>query len=175
MQPDEARSDCTAIDSMSRWRQRGWTVALLLVALVRGLLAGQAAQGSEFRFVVRDLPDHSAAWLPSEVVIHAGTDLEGGLVFLLANPTPRTHVFLVEGLYEQSVRENGEMTRRPLRVTLAPEETIRTMVDMEQFAGTSDQRKAEAFRFYCPLHRSDDDLGGTIHLIHRGGTIHIVQ
>jgi hypothetical protein len=149
--------------------------SVLLVTLCYGLLGHEAAHGAEFRFVVADQPDQSAAWLPSEVVIHAGTDLDGGVVFVLENPTARTHVFLVEGLYEQSAGENGNVIRKPLRVTLAPEETVRTLLDMEQFARRPEQQEAQEFRFYCPLHRSDVDPGGTIHLIHRGGTIRMVQ
>jgi len=150
-------------------------MTLLLVIAAWGLPASKAVYGNEFHFVVKDLPDNSAAWLPSEVVIHTGTDFEGGLVFLLANPTARTHVFLVEGLDEQVVEQNGEMTKRPLRVTVAPEETVRTVLATEVIKRSPEKGEAEVFRFYCPLHRSDDDSSGTIRLIHRGGTIHMVQ
>jgi hypothetical protein len=96
-------------------------VSVLIVGLTWMLSANQVARGSEFRFVVEDLPDHSAAWLPSEVVIHTDTDLRDGLIFLLVNPTVRTHVFMVEGLYEQVAGEQGDVINKPLRVTVAPE------------------------------------------------------
>jgi len=150
-------------------------MTLLLVTAAWGLPASRSAYAGEFRFVVKDLPDNSAAWLPAEVMVHLGSDLKGGLVFVLANPTARTHVFLAEGLYEQSVGVNGELSKKPLRVTLGPEETIRTVLDIEQFNRAPEKEEPEEFRFYCPLHRSDEDPGGRIRLIHRGGTIHMVQ
>jgi len=159
---------------MGRWRQRASLVSLLVLGLTWVLSVHQVAHGSEFRFVVEDLPDSSAAWLPGEVVIHTGTDLTGGLTFLLANPTTRTHVFLVEGLYEEVVGENGEMSAKPLRVTVAPEDSVRTVVSIAQWQGSQERGAVEAFRFFCPLHRGDADSGGTIHLVHHGGTIRTV-
>ena len=159
---------------MGRWPQRAGLVSLLVAMLAWGLPASQVACGSEFRFVVKDLPDNSAAWIPSEVVIHTETELEGGLVFLLVNPTARTHVFFVEGLYEQAVSENGEFAAKPLRVTVAPEDTIRTVLSTEQFEGSRERGGVEEFRFFCPLHRGDADPGGIIRMVHHGGTIRMV-
>lgn len=162
-------------DPMSRWSPRTLLVSLLTVGLAWGLPASQVARGSEFRFVVKDLPDNAAAWLPSEVVIHTETELEGGLVFLLVNPTARTHVFFVEGLYEQVISENGEIAAKPLRVTVAPEDTVRTVLSTTQFEGSRARGEVEEFRFFCPLHRGDADPGGTIRMVDLGGTIRMVQ
>lgn len=169
--------------SRTRWfvadsRGLGWQrvslVSLLVVGLTWALSAHRVAHGSEFRFVVEDLPDSSAAWLPGEVVIHTGTDLTGGLTFFLVNPTARTHVFLVEGLYEQVVGENGEMSAKPLRVTVGPEDSVRTLVSIAQWQGSRERGAVETFRFFCPLHKGDADSGGTIRMVHLGGTIRTV-
>lgn len=162
-------------DPLSQWSPRTLLVSLFTVGLTWALLAGQVAHGNEFRFVVKDLPDNAAAWLPGEVVIHTEKELEGGLVFLLVNPTARTHIFFVEGLHEQVVSENGEIASKPLRVTVAPEDTIRAVLSTEQFKGSRERGGAEEFRFFCPLHRGDADPGGTIRMVHFGGTIHLVQ
>jgi hypothetical protein len=141
------------------------------VGLAWVLSVQQVAHGNEFRFVVEDLPDNSAAWLPGEVVIHRETDLTGGLIFLFVNPTARTHVFLVEGLYEQVVGENGAITAKPLRVTVAPEDSVRTVLSTAQWEESRERGAVEAFRFFCPLHRGDADSGGTIRMVHLGGII----
>lgn len=160
---------------LSRWSPRTLLVSLLTVGLTWALPASQVAHGNEFRFVVKDLQDNAAAWLPGEVVIHTEKELEGGLVFILVNPTARTHVFFVEGLYEQVVGENGEIAAKPLRVTVAPEDTIRAVLSTEQFKGSRERGEVEEFRFFCPLHRGDADPGGTIRIVHFGGTIRMVQ
>lgn len=162
---------------MSRGWQRTSLVSLLAVGLTWGLLANQVARGSEFRFVVKDLPDNAAAWLPSEVVIYTETDLKGGLTFVLENPTSRTHVFLAEGLLEQIVSESGEAATKPLRVTVAPEETVRTLLSTMHIEKVHAGKggTAEEYRFFCPLHRGDADASGTIRMVHLGGTIRMVQ
>ena len=159
---------------MSRWCPQIALVSLLAAVLAWALPACQIARGSEFRFVVEDLPDNAAAWLPREVVIHTETDLRGGLVFILVNPTARTHVFLAEGLFEQEAGKSGEAATKPLRVTVAPEDTIRTVLSTAQFEWGQARRDVEEFRFFCPLHRGDTDPGGTIRMVHLGGTIRMV-
>lgn len=158
-----------------RWRRGVSLVSVLIVGLTWMLSAIQVARGSEFRFVVEDLPDHSAAWFPSEVVIHTETDLRDGLIFLLVNPTARTHVFMVEGLYEQVAGEQGDVVNKPLRVTVAPEDSARTLVSLAPWEGSRERGGVEEFRFFCPLHRGDIDTGGTIRMVHHGGTIRTVQ
>lgn len=153
-----------------------WSLLGTLTVWAGLLLAADPhdARGGEFHFTVMDLPDNTAAWLPEQVVIHRDTDLNGGVSFILENPTARTHVFFVEGLEEQIVHENGSVDARPLRVTIAPEETIRVVLGTEQFQVVPLGQGAE-FRFFCPLHRGDSDPGGTIRIVHLGGTIQIIK
>lgn len=158
-----------------RERQRSSLRSLVVVGLAWALSASHVVHGGEFHFMVKDLPDNSAAWVPGEVVIHTETDIRGGLVFVLANPTARTHVFLVEELYEQVVGENGEVAAKPLRVTVAPEDTVRAVLNTAPLEKDWERGRVEEFRFFCPLHRADTDPGGTLRMIHTGGTIKAVQ
>lgn len=174
MRNQRSRTSWFVADSRGRGWQCASPVSLLVVGLTWVLSVSQVVHGGEFRFVVEDLPDHSAAWLPSEVVIHRETDLTGGLIFLLVNPTARTHVFLVDGLYEQVAGEKGEMSANPLRVTVAPEDSVRTVVSIAQWQGSRERDAVETFRFFCPLHRGDADSGGTIRMVHLGGIIRTV-
>ncbi len=160
---------------MSRCRRPVLLMSVLAVGLTWVLSTNQVARSSEFRFVVEDLPDQSAAWLPNEVVIHTDTDLGDGLIFLLVNPTVRTHVFMVEGLYELVAGEQGGVATKPLRVTVAPEDSVRTVVSPTLGEGSREPGVVEEFRFFCPLHRGDVDTGGTIRMVHHGGTIRTVQ
>lgn len=78
----------------------------------------------------------------------------------------RTHVFKAPGLLE-SVEENGVQITRPIRITIAPEESGQILVERGPI--TSDvftEGKPVIYRFYCPLHRADDDTGGTIIINH---------
>ena len=175
MSNTKTRHDRFLAASVILWSQSVRFMALLAMTSVLGLPASRFVYAGEFRFVVEDLPDNSAAWLPSEVIIHTETELDGGLIFLLVNPTARTHVFLVEGLYEEKAGADSARSKIPLRVTVAPEETVRTVVDTERFKNTPEEGETETFHFYCPLHRSDDGSSGTISLIHRGGTIRMMQ
>ncbi|MBS0155675.1 MAG: hypothetical protein JSS38_13835 [Nitrospira sp.] len=118
---------------------------------------------TELAFVARDVEDQQAVWLPGEIVLHRSTDFAEPLIFRFTNPTVRTHVFEAPGLFE-SVEEEGIQITRPLRVTIAPEESEQIVVDRSRI--TSDARAGDretvTYRFYCPLHRADDDTGGTI-------------
>lgn len=140
-----------------------------------GLLLLIAASGaspltslaSEFRFVIHDVDGGGAAWSPREVVIHKRTDLEGGLIFILENPTPRTHVFEAPGLFEQIVEGPEAPTVKPLRVYVAPGETVQVQVSLEQLArepGT-DASGAQTCPFFCPLHGADGALRSTIRVV----------
>ena len=121
----------------------------------------------EFHFVIHDVEGDAAAWSPREVVIHKRTDLEGGLIFILENPTPRTHVFEAPGLFEQIVEGTEAPTVKPLRVYVAPGETVRVQVSTEQLTrepGT-DASGAQTCPFFCPLHGADDALRSTIRVV----------
>ena len=43
--------------------------------------------------MVQDGSEQRALWIPQEVVIHRSTEMQDGLVFVLENPTGRTHAF----------------------------------------------------------------------------------
>lgn len=122
-----------------------------------------AGWAKEILFVARDLEDQQAVWLPREVVLQRSTDFTEPLIFRFDNPTARTHVFEAPGLLE-SIEENGVHITRPVRVTIAPDESEQIVVERRPI--TSDARAGEGqtvtYRFYCPLHRADDDMGGSI-------------
>lgn len=144
--------------------------SLLAVGVWLGSILGSgiptmpsAGWAKEILFVARDLEDQQAVWLPREVVLQRSTDFAEPLIFRFDNPTARTHVFEAPGLLE-SIEENGVQITRPVRITIAPEESEQILVDRTQI--TTDARTGTdepvRYRFYCPLHRADDDTGGTI-------------
>jgi len=117
----------------------------------------------EITFVARETEDQQAVWLPKEIVIHLGADFTESLVFRLENPTQRTHVFEAPSVFE-SIEEEGVRVTRPVRITIPPEGTEQTVIDKDRMR--HDVIAAEGnpvtYRFYCPLHRADADLGGSI-------------
>ena len=117
----------------------------------------------EIAFVARDVEDQQAVWLPTEIVIHRSTDFTEPLMFRFDNPTARTHVFEAPGLFEV-VEESGVQITRPVRITIPPEGTEQTLIDKDQMASDAIAGEGETvtYRFYCPLHRADADMGGTI-------------
>jgi hypothetical protein len=119
--------------------------------------------GKEIAFIAREVEDQQAVWLPKEIVIHRSTDFTEPLIFRFENPTNRTHVFEAPGLYE-SVEERGVQITRPVRMTIPSEGSEQTVIDRDRMA--SDAIAAEGqtvtYRFYCPLHRADADMGGKI-------------
>jgi len=129
-----------------------------------GVLAtASTAWAREILFVARDLEDQQAVWLPREIILHRNADFLEPLIFRFDNPTARTHVFEAPGLLE-SVEDNGVQITRPVRVTIAPDESEQIVVDRNRMTsdGLTDDGKTATYRFYCPLHRADDDAGGTI-------------
>ncbi len=141
-------------------RLRGVVLAALASSLMFFSLAGAA----EFHFVAEERGDHRAAWVPQEVVIHRSTEMQDGLVFVLENPTDRTHAFAAYGLFEEIMGAKGEITRKPLRVNVTPEDTVRVQISTAQFEGRMDDLREE-FPFFCPLHKGDAHLGGTIRVV----------
>jgi len=121
------------------------------------------ACSKEILFVARDLDNQQAVWLPREIILQRSTDFTEPLIFRFDNPTARTHVFEAPGLLE-SVEENGVQITRPVRVTIAPEENEQIVVDRNRITSDAptDEGKTVTYQFYCPLHRADDDMGGTI-------------
>ncbi|MBX3305401.1 MAG: hypothetical protein KF751_05035 [Nitrospira sp.] len=146
-------------------RRSTLAVGIWLGSVIGGGVLAMASTGwtKEILFVARDLEDQQAVWLPREIVLQRSTDFTEPLIFRFDNPTARTHVFEAPGLLE-SAEENGIQITRPVRVTIAPEENEQIVLDRSRI--TNDARTGEGetvtYRFYCPLHRADDDTGGTI-------------
>jgi len=144
------------------------TLTLLLVIVGSGVMPSMSLAGS-FHFVIHDVDGGAAAWFPREVVIHKRTDLDGGLIFMLENPTPRTHVFEAPGLFEQVVIAEGSeaSTVKPLRVYVAPGETIRVEVSTDRLTvePEPDASGAQTCPFFCPLHGPEEALRSTIRVV----------
>lgn len=122
-----------------------------------------AVWAKEIAFVAREAEDQQAVWLPREIVIHRSTDFTEPLVFRFENPTERTHVFEAPALFE-SIEEGGVQITRPLRITIPPEGIEQTVIDRDRMASDAIAADGEmvTYRFYCPLHRADADMGGRI-------------
>lgn len=145
-------------------RHSARAVGVWLGCMIGGVLAlPSTGWAKEIVFVARDVENQQAVWLPMEIVLHRSTDFTEPLILRLENPTERTHVFEAPGLFE-FLEEKGVQIIRPVRTTLAPEETEQIAIDRDRIA--SDVIAAEGeimtYRFYCPLHRADDDMGGRI-------------
>ncbi len=150
---------------MWRWSCTTILGGVLTAALVGGLVHGPATGAAEFHFVAEDLGEKRAAWVPNEVVIHKSTELQDGLVFVLENPTDRTHAFAAHGLFEEIMSANGETIRKPLRVNVTPEDSVRVQVGTAQFEMGQDRAEEETYPFFCPLHKGEAHVGGTIHVV----------
>lgn len=144
---------------------------LATAALVGALGLWSAAGAAEFHFVVQDVGAKRAVWVPQEVVIHRSTEMQDGLVFVLENPTDRTHAFAAYGLFEEVMGAHGDITTKPLRVNVTSEDTVRVQVSTAQFARLGrtfdllQEKEEEQFPFFCPLHKGDAHLGGTIRVV----------
>ncbi len=137
---------------------------LATAALVEVLGLWSPAGAAELHFVVQDIGEKRALWVPQEVVIHRSTEMQDGLVFVLENPTDRTHAFAAVGLFEEIMGAGGEVTRKPLRVNVTSEDTVRVQISTAQFERRTDEA-VEEFPFFCPLHKGDAHLGGTIRVV----------
>jgi hypothetical protein len=141
--------------------------ALSLIAWI--VLSPRIGATETFRFSAQELENQQANWTPQDVVIHRSHDAEAGFLFVLDNPTTRTHAFEAHGVLEQIVAGNRELITRPLRITVAPGETVEVQVRFTQVEADPETQCAEGascYRFYCPLHRGDNDPGGTIRVTH---------
>jgi hypothetical protein len=151
---------------MRRLRQRRFLGGLALAVLAYSLVTFTMAEAVEIHFIVEERGDKRAAWVPQEVVIHRSTELQDGLVLALKNPTYRTHAFAVYGLFEETMGANGNVVTRPLRVTVTPEDEVRVQISTAQFAtGGNVSARVEEFPFFCPLHKGDVHVGGTIRIV----------
>jgi len=146
-------------------RQERWATA----ALVGVLLLWSQAGAAEFHLIAEDRGEKRAAWVPQEIVIHRTSEMQDGLVFVLENPTDRTHAFAAYGLFEEVTGAGGEVTRKPLRVNVTSEDTVRVQISTAQFASQGGTIGTligeEQFPFFCPLHKGDAHLGGTIRVL----------
>jgi hypothetical protein len=117
----------------------------------------------EIVFVAREVEDQQAVWLPKEIIIGRGKDFMEPLIFRFDNPTARTHVFEAPELFE-SLEEGGVQISRPVRITIPPEATEQTVIDRDRIVSDAIAAEGETvtYRFYCPLHRADADMGGRI-------------
>jgi len=66
---------------------------------------------------------------------------------------------------EQIAAETRELITSPLRITVAPGETVEVRIrftQIERGPETPCAEGAACYRFYRPLHRGDNDPGGLI-------------
>ena len=117
----------------------------------------------EIAFVAQEAEDQQAVWLPGEIVIHRSTDFREPLIFRFENPTERTHVFEAPALFE-SLEEGGVQVTRPVRITIPSKGIEQTVIDRDRMVRDAIATAGEmmTYRFYCPLHRADTDMGGRI-------------
>ena len=150
---------------MSRARQHHPVSGLATAALVGVLGTWSQAGAAELHFVVQELGEKRALWVPQEVVIHRSTEMEDGLVFILENPTDRTHAFAAYGLFEEVMGANGDISAKPLRVNVTMEDRVRVQISTAQFERGQAGAEEETYPFFCPLHKGNAHLGGTIHVV----------
>lgn len=140
-------------------------VMVAVAALVAGVGSFDETRAAEFRFVAESVGDGRAIWMPKDVVIHKRTELQDGLVFVLENPTDRTHAFAAHGLFEEVMGGKGTISTKPLRVNVTPDDTVRVQVSTAQFEVEQGSSEEETYPFFCPLHKGDAHLGGTIRVV----------
>ncbi|TKS59558.1 MAG: hypothetical protein EWM72_02126 [Nitrospira sp.] len=154
---------------MTRTRPTLLTRGLKTAALAGTLFLWGSARAAEYHFVVNDVGEKRAVWVPQEVVIHCSTDMQDGLVFVLENPTDRTHAFAAYGFFEEVMVAHGDIVAKPLRVNVTPENTVRVQISTVQFATlgrmVDGMKGEEQFPYFCPLHKGDAHLGGMIHVL----------
>lgn len=144
---------------MRRFTHRTNLAALAIAILVGVLLASTAIQAREFAFVAQESGKGTATWLPGIVVIDAATDLEGGLEFILINPTNRAHVFAVHDLFEVRPAEEGReivesdpatYVLEPIRVEVPKWGIWRIRVGSEMLK--RHRMAGQRLKFFCPKH-----------------------
>ena len=149
---------------MSRTRLLLAVNGLATAALVGTLGLWGPSEAAELHFVVQEVGEKRALWVPQEAMFHRSTELEDGLVLVLENPTDRTHAFAAYGLFEEVTTAGGAVARKPLRVNVTSEDTVRVQISTTQFLGRTDA-EVEEFPFFCPLHQGEAHVGGTIRVI----------
>ena len=140
-------------------------VVAAAAVLVAGVGPFDGTGAAEFHFVAESLGDGRAIWAPKDVVIHKRTQIQDGLVFVLENPTDRTHAFAAYGLFEEMGGDPPGPITKPLRVNVTPDDSVRVQVSTAQFERHQDSPEEETYPFFCPLHKGDAHVGGTIHIV----------
>ncbi|WP_455377153.1 hypothetical protein [Petrachloros mirabilis] len=136
---------------------------LSIGAVLMGFLGAQTADASEFRFVASNIALDRVIWQPSLTLIDNKMDLEGGVVFVIENPTSTPHVFDVPGLLHiTGVQPSGEEKTEPLSITVEPKETQRIRISTKPLEGTSAQGRQ--FRVRCLIHQQEH-LSGSIFVV----------
>ena len=126
---------------------------LATAALAGALGLWNPAWAAEYHFVVQDAGEKRAVWVPQE------------------DPTDRTHAFAAYGLFEEVMGVNGAIITKPLRVNVTAEDTVRVQISTAQFVRLGrtfdylQEQEEEQFPFFCPLHKGDAHLGGTIRVV----------
>ena len=75
------------------------------------------------------------------------------------------------GLFEEVMGVNGAIITKPLRVNVTAEDTVRVQISTAQFVRLGrtfdylQEQEEEQFPFFCPLHKGDAHLGGTIRVV----------
>ena len=149
---------------MNRTRPSHLVSGLATAALVGALGLGSPVGAAEFHFMVQDVGEKRALWVPQEVIIHRSTEMQDGLVLVLENPTDRTHAFAAYGLFEEVMGVHGAVTTKPLRINVTSEDTVRVQISTAQFERRTDE-EIEEFPCFCPLHKGDAHPGGTIRVV----------
>ncbi len=136
---------------------------LCMWAILIGLLLGNDALAGEFRWVATQIAPDRIIWQPGLVLIDNETDLQGGLVFVLENPTQTSHVFAAQGLSALVSEEPsaGEKTES-LSVTVGPNEITRVRVSTSPLLGAG--AKGRQFRVRCLIH-TEGHMPGSIFVV----------
>jgi hypothetical protein len=156
-------------------RQRAthrFNVLFLLVLALSALSVSEGVAG-EFRFIAGQVADNRAIWEPSVTLIDQETDLKGGVVFGVENPTNLEHVFAVRGLHEIVPEKAAEQvdigvvvetmayTLKPIHVKVGPKETKRIQVYTEPLQGP--YAVGNHFKVFCTIHK-DVHIGSAIYV-----------
>lgn len=101
--------------------------------------------------MVQDVGEKKAVWVPQEV-IHRSTEMQktgwcSCWRTRRIGPTP-----LPLGLFEEIMGAGGELIRKPLRVNVTMEDTVRIQISTAQFERRADDA-SEEFRFSVPCTR----------------------
>jgi hypothetical protein len=127
----------------------------------------------EFQFIAGQVADNRAIWQPGVTLIDQETDLKGGVVFVVENPTDLEHVFAVRGLHElvpdkitELVDVGAEVEKmayslKPIHVKVGPKETKRIRVYTDPLQGA--HAVGNHFKVFCTVHK-DVHVGSAIYV-----------